>query len=243
MLDRRLAGEPLQYVLGTWGFRTLEVRVDRRALIPRPETEQVVEAALGELEVQASLLGPGSRLVAADLGTGSGAIALSLACEFTRAGVTLEVWATDASADALDLCNENLAALAERNREAAGRVRVSRGSWFDALPADLRGQVRVIVSNPPYVSEAEWAALEPVVRDHEPRGALVPGRTGLEAIETLLVEAPRWLASGGSLIIEMAPGQAPHVMDRAVELGYERPEVRADLAGRQRMLVSRWPGG
>lgn len=243
MLDRRLTGEPLQYVLGSWAFRGLELRVDRRALIPRPETEQVVDAALDELLAQASLVPAGSTLVAVDLGTGSGAIALSLACEFACSGVALEVWASDVSIAALELCNQNLAELALQNPAAAGRIRVSQGSWFDALPVELVGKLQLVVSNPPYVSGAEWEALEPVVRDHEPVSALVPGPTGLEDIEEVLDQATRWLAPGGSLVIELAPGQARHVMKRARALGYVRPEVRSDLSRRQRMLVTRWRRG
>jgi release factor glutamine methyltransferase len=242
MLDRRLSGEPLQYVLGSWAFRGLELHVDRRALIPRPETEQVVDAALDELRAQASHVPEGSSIVAVDLGTGSGAIALSLASEFADPGVGLQVWATDSSAAALDLFGENLGALAAGQKAAASRVRTSLGSWFEALPIDLLGTVRLVVSNPPYVSQAEWEALEPVVREHEPVGALVPGPTGMEAIEALLVGAALWLAPGGSLVVELAPAQAGKVRERAAELGYVRPEVRADLAGRQRMLVTRASG-
>jgi release factor glutamine methyltransferase len=241
MLDRRLTGEPLQYVLGSWAFRGLELHVDRRALIPRPETEQVVDAALDELGAQASRVPEGSTLVAVDLGTGSGAIALSLASEFASSGVALEVWATDRSAAALDLFGENLEALAARQAAAARRVRVSSGSWFDALPTDLSGRLRLVVSNPPYVSQAEWEALDPVVRDHEPVGSLVPGPTGLEAIDAILAEATRWLAPGGSVVVELAPGLARRVTAKATELGYQGPEVRPDLAGRQRMLVARAP--
>jgi release factor glutamine methyltransferase len=118
---------------------------------------------------------------------------------------------------------------------------VAAGSWFDALPPDLAGQVRLVVSNPPYVSASEWEQLDPVVRDFEPFGALVPGPTGLEAIEVLLDGARRWLAPGGSLVVELAPGQAAHVSNRATELGYVDPEVLHDLAGRRRMLVTRRP--
>jgi release factor glutamine methyltransferase len=241
MQDRCLSGEPLQYVLGSWSFRALELRVDRRALIPRPETEQVVDAALDELRAQASRVPEGSALVAVDLGTGSGAIALSLASEFPDLGVPLQVWATDSSAAALDLFAENLAALAGPQATAAGLVRVSLGSWFDALPLDLVGTLRLVVSNPPYVSQTEWETLEPSVRDYEPVGALVPGPTGIEAIEAVLVEARRWLTPGGSLVVELAPGQARQVATRASELGYEGPDVRPDLAGRPRMLVTRAP--
>jgi release factor glutamine methyltransferase len=239
MQDRCLSGEPLQYVLGSWAFRALELHIDRRALIPRPETEQLVDAALDELRAQASHVPEGSALVAVDLGTGSGAIALSLASEFADLRLPLQVWATDTSAAALDLMSENLAVLALRQATAAGRVRVSLGSWFDALPTDLVGTLQLVVSNPPYVSQAEWETLDPVVRDHEPAGALVPGPTGMEAIEAVLVEATRWLAPGGSLVVELAPGQARQVKKRATELGYESPDVRPDLAGRPRMLVTR----
>jgi release factor glutamine methyltransferase len=240
MVDSRLAGRPLQYVLGTWGFRTLDVRVDPRALIPRPETEQIVSAALEALDAQATRGATTAGLVAVDLGTGSGAIALSLALEFDGSS-PLEVWATDVSADALDLFDENLTLLAQRSHEAASRVHVASGSWFDALPGELVGRVDVVVSNPPYVSESEWESLEPVVRDHEPVAALVSGPTGLEAIETLLEQARRWLAPGGSVVVEIAPAQAIAVERRARELGYDRTEVRDDLAGRQRMVVARIP--
>ena len=183
-----------------------------------------------------------SRLLAVDLGTGSGAIALSLTSEF-EAPKPLEVWATDVSTDALDVVEQNLAALDARHPEAARRVRLASGWWFDALPADLAGQVRLVVSNPPYISAAEWETLDPVVREHEPVGALVPGPTGLEAIDVLLHGARRWLAPGGSLVVELAPAQAVSVAGRAAALGYAEPAVLDDLAGRRRMLVTRSPGG
>lgn len=248
MADRCVAGEPLQYVLGTWAFRSLELRVDPRVLIPRPETEQVAAVALDELAVQARRVTDGARLFVADLGAGSGAIALSLAVEFEpelapglARPATIEVWATDASSGALEVLGENLTVLARDHPHAAARVRTAEGSWFDALPGALAGHLALIVSNPPYVSEAEWEDLAPVVRDHEPKAALVPGVTGLEAIERLLHDAPRWLAPGGSLVVELAPGQAESAQKRAIELGYEEPEVRHDLAGRRRILVARRP--
>jgi release factor glutamine methyltransferase len=241
MVTRRRAGAPLQYVLGTWAFRTLELRVDPRVLIPRPETEQVVATALGELRAQSLRVARGAALLAADLGTGSGAIALSLAAELDR-GRSLEIWAADVSGDALAVCEQNLALLAHGQPEAAARVRVVKGSWFDALPVELVGRLALVVSNPPYVAEPEWDTLEPVVRDHEPPGALVSGPSGLEAVEFLLHQAPPWLAPGGSLVIELAPDQADGVRRRAVELGYEKAEIRDDLAGRPRMLVARSPG-
>lgn len=134
MVDRRAAGEPLQYVLGSWGFRHLDLLVDRRVLIPRPETEQVVELALREVDRVGATL-------AVDLGTGSGAIGLSLAFE----RIDLSVWATDRSPDALAVARANLAGIGR----AATRVRLAEGDWFAALPAELAGTVDVLVTNPP----------------------------------------------------------------------------------------------
>jgi len=223
MIERRAAGEPLQYVLGSWGFRRLDLFVDARVLIPRPETEQVVEVALREL---AAL--PGARTVV-DLGTGSGAIALSLAVEVP----SVEVWATDVSEAALEVARANLSGLAGR---AATRVRVTAGAWFDALPPALAGQVDLIVSNPPYVGAAE--TLPPEVADWEPATALVAGPTGLEAVEQILAGAGRWLRRPGTLVLEIAPHQAGPAVALAARLGYET-DVRPDLAGRDRALVGR----
>jgi release factor glutamine methyltransferase len=233
MARRRAAGEPLQYVLGSWSFRTLEVAVDRRALVPRPETEQVVEFALDELY---RLHGRARPLVVVDLGTGSGVIALSLAAEGHG---PLEVWATDVSPDALALARANLELLGGRNPDAAARVRLARGSWFAALPPRLAGLVHLVVANPPYVSVAEWEQLDPVVRDHEPRHALVAGRSGLEALAHLVDQAPGWLAPGGALVAELAPHQADAVLDVARRRGYATAEVCRDLSGRPRALVAR----
>jgi release factor glutamine methyltransferase len=237
MVDRRAAGEPLQYVLGTWSFRQLEVRIDQRALIPRPETEQVVEVALEMLRHR--LAGGSDRRVVVDLGTGSGVIALSLAVESDD----VEVWAIDVSGAALELAAGNLASMAADHPEPASRVHLVEGAWFAALPSSLAGQVRLVVSNPPYVSEEEWSALDPEVRDHEPRLALVPGVSGLEALELLVDQARRWLAPGGGLVLELAPHQADTTVDRAETAGYVEVAVRVDLAGRARTLVAVWPGG
>ncbi len=138
MVERRASGEPLQYVLGRWGFRTLDVHVDRRVLIPRPETEVVVDRALRAVDDL-------SATTVVDLGTGSGVIAMSLVAERT----TLSVWATDVSPDALAVATANLAGLGR----AASGVRVVEGEWFDALPAELKGAIEVVVGNPPYVAE------------------------------------------------------------------------------------------
>jgi len=246
-LARRLSGEPIQYVLGTWAFRNVEVNLDRRVLVPRPETEIVTGVALEELGHRSGGLGSGDQVTAVDLGTGSGVIALSLAAEWDTVvppgpRPRLEVWATDVSAGALEVFQSNLDLLRGRDAAAADRVRVASGSWFDALPRALRGQVNVIVSNPPYVSAAEWCELDGAVRDHEPKTALVAGPTGLEALETVLVGARRWLAPDGVLVVELAPHQAADLERIATGLGYDAVEVRPDLTGRSRMLIARQPG-
>ena len=231
MLERRLVGEPLQYVLGRWGFRTLDLFVDARVLIPRPETEQVTGFALRELEVLVDQLGADGRaLLVADLGTGSGAIGLSIAAECPRA----EVWMTDRSPDALEVAGANLAGLGR----AAVRVRLAEGSWYEALPADVRGRLDLVVSNPPYVAPGDPLPAE--VADWEPTDALIPGPTGLEALLHLVGEAPSWLARPGVLVLELAPGQAEAVSEAARHAGCDEVWVGEDLAGRERAVVARW---
>ena len=239
MVDRRVTGEPLQYVIGAWGFRGLDLLVDKRVLIPRPETEMVVEVALEEAEHLGLKRGPRWRLtvvepertdVVVDLGTGSGAIAIALEAELPD----VEVWATDASDDALAIARANVAGC------AAARVRIARaGSWFDALPRALRRKVRMFVSNPPYIAEHEVASLPEEVANYEPRSALVAGVKGTEALEAVLHGAREWLTPGGSTVLELAPHQATEMGERALALGYTETLVRNDLAGRARVFVAR----
>jgi release factor glutamine methyltransferase len=247
IVHRRLAGEPLQYVLGSWSFRQLELAVDPRVLIPRPETEVVAGLALdllampGGPEADEPAYGdarPGRPTVAVDLGTGSGAVALSLALE-GPAG--LVVWATDRSAEALDVARVNLRTL-RRRHPALSEMHLVTGDWFEALPTSLLGSVTLVVSNPPYVASAEWEDLEPSVRDHEPREALVAGERGLEDLELIVDGSTRWLAPNGHLVLEIAPGQAASVVTRASAAGFATPQVEPDLAGRPRVVVARWPG-
>jgi release factor glutamine methyltransferase len=227
MLARREAGEPLQYVLGRWGFRSLDLLVDRRALIPRPETEVVAEIAVEELQ----RLGGGARpVVAADLGTGSGALALSLAAEV----VTAEVWGTDRSEDALAVARANLAGLGR----PGARVRLAAGDWFAALPQDLRGQLDLVVSNPPYVADGEPLPAE--VADWEPHEALFAGPRGDEAALAILGEVSSWLTRPGTLVLELAPPLATTLAVAATAAGADEVRVRPDLTGRERVLVARW---
>jgi len=243
MLEQRSTGRPLQHVLGRWAFRRLELVVDHRALIPRVETEVVAEVALDEaVRHGATRQGPSgaggaaqARYRVADLGTGSGVLALALVDELTD----VEVWATDISPDALAVARANLASVGL----SAARVQLAEGSWFEALPDHVRGGIHVIVSNPPYVAESEYADLPPEVRDHEPREALVGGPSGLEAIEEIVAGAPAWLVAGGGLVCELAPHQADEAVRLAERAGFEGCEVRPDLAGRPRVLVGRLPGG
>ncbi|HZI38782.1 MAG TPA: peptide chain release factor N(5)-glutamine methyltransferase [Acidimicrobiia bacterium] len=227
LVERRLAGEPLQYVLGHWSFRGLDLRVDPRVLIPRPETEIVAEVAI------AAARRPGrGPCTVADLGTGSGALALALAAELPEA----EVWATDRSAAALELARANLGAAGP---SAASRVQFAEGMWYEALPAGLRGRLRVIVSNPPYVTEAEFADLPAEVRDHEPTSALVAGPTGRESLEALVSGGLDWLEPGGALVLELAPDQAAPMRSAAEAAGYDAVAVHRDLTGRDRVLEAR----
>jgi release factor glutamine methyltransferase len=225
LVERVRAGEPLQYVLGHWSFRRLELAVGPGALIPRPETEVVAGVALDEL---ARLAGG----AAADLGTGSGAIACSLLVEAPE----VEVLATDRSPEALAVAGANIARL---DAGARRRVRLLEGDWYTALPEDRLGRLDVVVSNPPYVSEAEWDELDPVVRLHEPRLALVGGPSGLDAITAVVAGAPRWLRPGGSLVVEIAPSQAGAAAELARSAGFGAVSILPDLAGRERVLLAR----
>jgi len=243
MLDRRAGGEPLQYVLGRWDFFGLDLLVDRRVLVPRPETEVVARAAVDEAVRLGRRRGRHDGWLAADtsyrvadLGTGSGAIALALASELPDA----EVWATDASDDALAVARANVAGIGS----AATRVRLLAGSWYAALPDELRGSLTVIVSNPPYVAEHEVADLPRDVAEWEPRGALVSGPTGFEAVEEIVVGAPEWLdPAGAALVVELAPHQAERAREMAVHAGFADVHVARDLAGRDRVLVARLTSG
>jgi release factor glutamine methyltransferase len=225
MIARRRTGEPLQYVLGRWGFRRLDLMVERRVLIPRPETEDVVGVVL---ELAAVMERP---LLLADLGTGSGAIALALADELPLTGI--EIWATDCSLDALDVARANLAGLGR----PAVNVRLAAGDWFAALPPERAGQFDVIVSNPPYVGEAD--PLADSVRDWEPTGALFAGADGLEAVRILVGGVGRWLRPGGALVAEIGASQGSAAAVLARDHGLVDVEVRPDLAGHDRILVAR----
>jgi len=217
LVRRRGRREPLAYILGEWGFRRLMLRVDRRALIPRPETEVVVERCLALL---AGLTEPD----ALDVGCGSGAIALALADEHP----TVRVTAIDASPQALALAGEN----AELTG-LAGRVRFLRHDLFSGLPG---GPYDLVVSNPPYVDPEELPALEPEVREWEPQEALV----GSGAAEAVAEGARAVLRPGGRLVLEVADGTAGRVAGLLASLGFRDVQRTRDLAGRERVVEGRW---
>lgn len=226
MINRYRAGEPLQYVLGRWGFRRLDLLVDQRVLIPRPETEDVVEAALAVArEVRAPR-------VVVDLGTGSGAIGLAMADELPYEGTT--VWITDASADALDVARSNLAGIGR----SARNVRVAQGSWFEALPDEVVADV--IVANPPYVAVGS-PDVEPSVDQWEPRQALYAGQCGLDDITKIIDEAPNRLRQGGWLILEIGADQGEATLALLGRAGFVDVGIDHDSAGRDRIARGRTP--
>lgn len=227
-VDRRVAGEPIQYVLGHWAFRHLDLLCDRRVLIPRPETEQVVEVALAELDRVLLDRPDGHRPLVVDLGTGSGAIALAVATE--RPGT--DVWGVDRSADALAVARANLAGLGM----VGTRVRLVEGSWFEPLPVELRGAIDLVVTNPPYVGATE--DLPASVRDWEPIDALVPGPSGLEAYEKLVAEVSVWLAPGGAFVAEIGAEQGPAVASLVAGAGLAETRVVPDHAGLDRAVAA-----
>ena len=237
LVARRAAHEPVAYLLGRASFRYLELEVDPHVLIPRPETEELVEAVLDWLK-ENPLLEPFRTAVphdgdeeaaVVDVGTGSGAIALSLARE---AGVV--VLGIDSSAEAL--------ALAARNRDALGlEARVSLAS-ADLLVGREDGRFRVVVSNPPYVSHAELAGLAPDVREFEPLAALDGGVDGLAVYRRLVSQAGRALGPGGALFLELGEGQAEVVDGLACEAGFCLTRRLRDLSGKERILLAVRPG-
>ena len=231
MLQRRCSGEPLQYVVGSWGFRRLDLMVDRRVLIPRPETEVVAGWAIAEAERLSSERHDADPVTVADLGTGSGAIALSVAVECPRA----RVFATDVSADALAVARANLAGLGR----AAARVSLHEGDWYEAMPDALRGSVDVVVSNPPYIGAGE--ELPPVVADWEPPVALRSGPVGDEALRQVIGGAVQWLRPGGAVVLEVASHRAQESARLAADAGFADVRVERDLAGLERVVTGRLP--
>ncbi|MGH2348356.1 MAG: peptide chain release factor N(5)-glutamine methyltransferase [bacterium] len=228
LLDERAAGRPVHYVLGAREFMGLSFRVDERGLIPRPETEVLVETVLDFL---AGPRTPDSepRPIVVDVGTGSGCIAISVAYYAPEA----RVLATDISPAALELADENA-----RRHGVAGRIRFHCGDALDPLPDELAGRVDVIASNPPYVAEALAATLPREIRDYEPPVAVVAPGDGLGMHRLLAASARRWLRPGGLLAMEVGAGQAAAICE-VLQPGYGEVEVFADYGGIDRVVCGR----
>lgn len=224
-LHRRARGEPLPYVVGETGFRRLDLKVDSRVLIPRPETEGLVECVLEWCRLHSSAEADGWG-VAVDVGTGSGCIALSLAME----GNFERVLATDNSEAALELAAENVELVS-----AETPVEIRLGALLDPLGET---DVDVIVSNPPYVTISEYDMLESSVTSFEPRNALVSGEDGMDHTRELLVRAVDHLVPGGLIAIEVDSTRAEMAHDLARRLGWPNARVEADLFGRPRFLLA-----
>ena len=223
MVRRFVGGEPLQYVMGRWAFRHLDLLVDQRVLIPRPETELIVDVVLQHLATR-----PAPHVVV-DLGTGSGAIGLSLLHELPPDSAT--VYMTDASTDAIDVARANATGVGRR----ASGARFSVGEWFAALPRDVQGTIDVVVSNPPYIAVGD-AEVEVSVNEWEPHSALFAGTDGLDDIRTIVRDAPQWLRAGGALVVEMGYTQADAVLQLFAEAGFTDVVVHRDAAGLNRFV-------
>ncbi|MEA2023908.1 MAG: peptide chain release factor N(5)-glutamine methyltransferase [Actinomycetota bacterium] len=217
-VERRRAGEPLQYIEGIVPFGPIEVAVDQRVLVPRPETEELYEIAKDAVE---------SPLVIVDLCTGSGNLAIALKHTFPAASI----YATDISSDAVDLARENA-------RDVGLDVTILLGDLFDPLPDHLRGRVDLIVSNPPYLAVAELADLPVDVRDHEPTMALVAGPIGDEVLARIAEAGSDWLRPGGVIICEISEFHGSAIADRFASLG---GEIKRDLFGKERFVIGAAP--
>jgi release factor glutamine methyltransferase len=217
MLARRLAREPLAQIVGEWGFFGRRFAVTRDTLTPRPDTETLVELALGA---------PFARLL--DLGTGTGAIAVSLLAE--RPGATGV--ASDVSAPALAVAEANAA-----RHGVAGRLRLVQADWWEGI----EGQFDLVVSNPPYVTEAEYADLAPEITLWEPRGALTPGGDGLAAYRAIAAGLAAHLAPGGRCLLEIGAGQGGAVAAILRGAGLDAVAVHPDINGKARVVSGTMP--
>jgi release factor glutamine methyltransferase len=222
LIKRRAQREPLSYVVGNTEFASVQLKTDRRALIPRPETEELVEHVLAECQLEADDL----RLL--DLGTGTGCIALSLAASLPEASVT----AVDSSEEALALAKENAAL-----NKLEARVRLLRSDWYAALGAEE--PFDVIVSNPPYLTEQETAETQPEVREHEPFRALAAADSGMADLRRIITGAPRFLKPGGLLALETGIAQHGELLTLLQQAGFPEPRSLRDLSGRDRFLLAR----
>ena len=216
LIKRRKSGQPLQYITGQVSFMGLSLKVDERALIPRPETEEMTEEILGEYRSRRSVS-------VLDLGTGSGAIAIALARFLVEPNIT----AVDSSADALELARENA-----KVNDLEEVIEFSQSDWFSEVSDDYD----VIVSNPPYVPSSELKKLKQEIKDHEPREALDGGDMGLQEIKNILDSAGDYLVDGGTVFLEIGHDQGKEVKRYAADRGLHDVKLIEDSRGTDRIL-------
>lgn len=221
LVERRLAYEPLAYILGEWEFFSLSFKVVPPLLVPRPETEHLVECVIES--------SGGKPVRVLDVCTGTGCVAVSVAKNLPES----HVWATDVSSRAIEVARENAA-----RHGVEGRIEFRRGDLFGAFAAG-EGPFEVICSNPPYVDEASWPALSPVIRMHEDPGALLAGRDGLDVVRRLIADAKSFLKTEGLLAFEIGDGQRAEVERILRDSGYVSVEFVRDLAGIDRIASAR----
>lgn len=230
LVRRRLAGEPLQLLLGRWPFRTVELALEPGVFVPRPETEVVAGIAIDHARRL------GRPALAAEPCTGSGAITCALVAEVDG----IEVVATDVHPQAVTLARRNLAEVRDATGAVARRSRgeVHLGDLLDPLPAAVRGRLDLLVANPPYLPLADRDGLAAEVVDHDPGRALFGGPDGHEVVDRLLLAAGDWLVPGGLLVVELDDRRGAETAARARSLGLRGVRVERDLAGRDRALVA-----
>lgn len=216
LVKRRGEREPLQYIIGTTSFCGHEILCDKRALIPRQETEQLVELIVAKVARDKM-----NRIL--ELGTGTAAIAIALAHEYPEASIT----AVDISAEALALAGENVA-----RSGVSSRIQLLNSDWF----SQVQGEFELIVSNPPYLSKEEVASAEPEVREFEPQGALTAGDEGLEALARILKEGKSRLSVDGQIFLETGIAHAEKLQAISLEAGYSQSSAYKDLQGRSRFF-------
>ncbi|MGA2294262.1 MAG: peptide chain release factor N(5)-glutamine methyltransferase [Acidimicrobiales bacterium] len=230
-VERRKRGEPIQYVLGHWPFRGLDLDVDGRVLIPRPESEELVGVALNELVRQAAV----TPLIV-DLGCGSGAIGLALLSELASRNVAATLVGVDESADALDVARANA------DKHGLRGATFVRSSWYDALDETLRGKVDLFVANPPYVGLEELEHLDAVLQ-FEPHGAIVSpdahGVVGFADLAVIITGASAWLSPRGVLVCEHSNLHRDAAVSAARDAGFSSVDDLDDMAGHPRILVAR----
>lgn len=227
MLDRLDTGEPLQYVMGRWAFRYLDVMVDSRVLIPRPETEMLAGIVI---EQARTLHEVGREVLVADLGTGSGVIGLAVLSEMPFESCT--VWMTDVSQDALHVARANAVGIGR----AATHARFAEGNWCDALPQEQKNAFDIIVANPPYIARDD-VEVDSSVRLWEPHSALFAGDDGLDDITKIVDQSRSWLRAGGMLAIEMGHQQGAAVQRLFLENDFVDVAIHRDLADRERFTT------